>query len=130
MLFDKLNQVQKRALLSYAKMMMIVDAQVQPEEVAFCTMLERILGEDVEMLGDVFTGDFDFTEFSDPTSQKILMFTLNMLAHADGQFHPTESGLLSAVSSQTKIHGAERDELLKLAAEQGKMIRKITQFFN
>ncbi len=130
MLFDRLTQVQKRALLSYAKMMMIVDAQVQPEEMAFCTMLERILGEEVEMLGDVFTGEFDFSEFSDPMSQKILIFTLNMMAHADGQFHPSESGLLSAVSSQTKLHGAECDELLKLAAEQGKLFRKISQFFS
>ena len=58
------------------------------------------------------------------------LHTLNAMAHADGQFHPSESDLLCAVANETKIYGGEREELLKLAAEQGKLFRKITQFFS
>lgn len=129
MIFDRLNDTQKRALLSYAKMMMIVDAKVQPEEVAVYNVMEKLLGGELEMLGSVFKGDFDFSEFEDPISQKILLFTLNAMAHADGEFHETESALLQALSEQTKIYGGERDELLKLAEQQGKLFRKIAQFF-
>lgn len=127
MIFDKLNDRQKLALLSAAKQMMVADARIFKEEMVFYELLNDQISAGLDKSRTNPSGAIDLEAFDDPRSIRILLFTLNTMAFADGEFHSEESALLNSICDSFGLPAEELEEILSLAARQGRLINEITQ---
>ncbi len=129
MLIDQLTDVQRRALLSAMKRMMVADSRVRREELSLYALLREDLGLDIEIAASESYGELDLSAFDTEISQKVLIFSLGVMANADGDFHSSEMALLDEICDRFYFPPEELKELQDLATEQGLLIQRLVKHF-
>lgn len=125
MIFNSLNEEQRRTLFALCKRMMIADARIRREETAFLDVLRQELKLPREPMADETFGWGNLNHFPDQRSQRILILGMAIMACVDDELHPKESTVLREVLDRLDLPEDVLDEIHYVAERQGELIKRI-----